>query len=182
MNYITKHPVFFTEEIRKHIGIDDSHRAIMNTELARIEKNGIIKRLSRGVYAVPQQTCFGTVLPSESVIAEKIYIENNNGYIAGPSFLNRIGLSTLIPQKTYIKSNRYKYKSNLKFYEILAAKTHINDTNIKYLQLLDGIEDMKKYAVDYDKPYKLLYQYIINNGLDTTKLLVLAHKYYKKDV
>lgn len=179
--FIKEHPVFYTEDIQDSIGILREQRAIFNTELSRFEKKGHIKRLSRGIYVVPIQSCFGTILPNESTIAKKIYLENNNGFITGPTFLNHIGLSTFLPQKNYIKTNRYNYKSNLSFYVIEAPRIKIYAENLKYIQLLDGIEDTEKYAIDCKQPDRLLYQYIVNNKLDTTKLSILAYKYYKKD-
>ena len=182
LDYTKEHPIFFIKELQDYIGVDASNKGIMNTELTCIEKKGIIKRLSKGLYVVPKSTIFGTVLPNEAVIADKVYIEGNNGYLSGPSFLNSIGLSTLVPRNTYIKSNRYNYKIELDFFIISAPKIHLDCNNIRYIQFLDGIEDMQRYAVDHNKPYKILYQYIKSNNLDSTKLLILAHTHYKKNV
>lgn len=180
--YIKKHTIFSSRELQDKIGLSDKQKAVLNTELTRFEKKGVIIRIAHGIYAVPIVSCFGVTPPNENAIANKIYLEKESGYASGPTFLNQIGISTWMPQKTFIKSNAYKKEIGLKSFVVEAPKTIINKNNYRYLQLLDAIEDLQKFAVDNENPLKLLYEYILANELDTTKLLIIANKFYKPAV
>lgn len=140
--------------------------------------------MARGLYIVPTQSCFGESLPSEYVIAEKLYIENDKGYASGPTFLNQIGICTWMPKMTYIKSNDFQYNRVVKLKGFVVDNPHtvINKDNKKYLQILDSIEDMQRYAYDHERPLEIIFHYIMQHQLDTTILLMLGRKYYNKYV
>ncbi len=178
VEYAKNNTVFFISEIQEYLKISMAQRAVFNTELCRIEKKGQLKRLAHGLYAVPKQSLFGVVLPNEHVIAKHVYIDNGNGYITGPSFLNQIGLSTWIPQKTYLKSNNAKRNIGLKTFSVSNPCTHISEDNKQYLQLLDGLADLQKYATDNPRINEIVCEYIEKSDLDTTKLLLMAHKFF----
>ena len=178
--YISYHNIFYIKEIQNSLGVTSKQRAILNTELARCEKKGLIKRIEHGLYAVPILTCFGEKIPNESLILSKVYIDDYNGYTTGPTFLNQIGVSTWLSNTYYIKSNNYRKHSSIDNYIVSAPRVRITQDNINYLQLLDCLEDIIKYAVDIENPYEIVYKYIQNSKLDMTKLLLLAYKYYKK--
>ena len=180
--YIKNHTVFFVKDFQKYIDITDDKKSMVNTELARFESKGIIKRLTKGFYAVPIKTCFGMSLPNKKLIAEKLYIEGYNGYTSGATFLNQIGLSTWMPKKVQIKSNRKERQYKLEGYDIDRPRTEITKDNILYFQLLDGIDDMDKYAIDNKEPDKIIYLYIKEQKLDLVKMLLIGKKYYKKPV
>lgn len=176
--YLETNTCFTTNEIQKSLRVSDETKKIFNTELARMEKTGCVKRVYRGFYIVPQKSCFGIDMPSESEIVKRLYMANSSGYVSGPTFLNRIGLSSWIPNKAYIKSNYYKCNMQLSTFVINKPKTMITNDNKRYLQLLDGIEDLNKFAVDYENPPALIYGYLVSNDIDPTKLLLMAHRYY----
>lgn len=74
-------------------------------ELSRLFQKGIIKRLTKGKYYIPEVTRFGTVGPSEWQILDKV-IKENGGYFAGNMALNRIGVTTQIPAVITIRGAR----------------------------------------------------------------------------
>ncbi len=178
--FITKHPIFSINEIRQYIKVPVEKRAVFNTELSRIERRGTIKRLSHGIYVVPTTSYFGLILPNEYIIAKYVYIDGYNGYTTGPTFLNEIGISTWLPRKTHIKTNRLQNNVPLKTFEIEKSRVHITEQNIKYLQFLDGLNDLEKYAVDVQKPRKKIWNYAVKSKLDIPTLLLLCHRCYNK--
>ena len=182
LEYAKKNPVFLITEIQDCLKISAAKRAVFNSEINRIEKTGQIKRLAHGIYAVPIQSCFGSTLPNEHTVVNHVYIDNGKGYVTGPSFLNQIGVSTWVPQKTYVKVNNIIKSLTLDSLVITRSRIHISMENQKYLQLLDGILDAQQYAIDNTNPNKIFYDYIIRNRLDTTKLLLMANKLYKRPV
>ncbi len=178
--YISIHPVFDSKEIQTGLKISRNERAVFNTELARMEQNGEIVRIARGLYATIYQTCFGATRPQDAVIAEKIYIANDNGYITGPSFLEQLGASTWLPRETHITSNKYRAKIQLKNFVIKRPVIPITAKNKPYLQVLDCIEALHDYATDSKDTTGLLLNHIKQKDLDATVLLLMCHKYYKK--
>ncbi len=180
--YMATHPVFFIDEIQNFLTIPNTKKPTFNTELSRIEKKGGVKRLAHGIYVVPQQSCFGTSFPNEHIIARHVYIEKGDGYLTGPSFLNQIGVSTWLPQKTYLKVNNAKKDIGLKSFHIDASRVRISEDNKRYLQLLDGIADLQKYATDSKNINGMFYEHIRKTELNTTKLLLIGHKHYSRPV
>ncbi|MBR1373769.1 hypothetical protein IJ556_04890 [bacterium] len=181
-NYINNNKLFTVTDIQKAVGVCKEKKAVFNTELTRMEKKGYIVRIKRGIYAVPEKTCFGDILPDNNLIANKFYMENDNGYVTGPTFLNQIGLSTWLPTKTYIKSNHNRRKMTAESFVIAAPVVKISSKNKPYLQFLDGLGDMQKYAVDKKDPEKLLCYYIKKMDMDVGLLFTYAHKYYRQNV
>ena len=133
-DFIQSNPIFFIGEIQNNIGLGGTKKAILNTEISRMEKKGIVKRIAHGLYIVPQTSCFGITFPNEKKVAEKVYLENNIGFASGPTFLNQIGLSTWMPRKIFIKSNLYKKNIGLKTFIVEAPRTTINANNKRYIQ------------------------------------------------
>lgn len=168
-----------TETIRKHLNIEPTRHAILNTELARLEKSGRIARIGKGVYAYISEGVFGPSIPSRAEIVRTLYIKNGTGYTFGPTFFNQIGLSTWLPRETYIKTiiratidcPGYKIKS-----APLGCKT---PADVPYFQILDCIKQLDKYAVDIADPYTLIRNYIDKVGIDKVKLVVYCNRYYK---
>jgi hypothetical protein len=74
-------------------------------ELSRLSKKGVIKRLTKGKYFVPQKSRFGNLGPSELEILNRI-LQENGGYFGGPLALNRIGVTTQVPAEILIRGAR----------------------------------------------------------------------------
>jgi len=116
-------------------------------------------------------------------------VNTNNeiiGYETGPSFLNKIGLTTQIPKNKYFATNLYQRNGSRvdKNLNVAIRKPSIKVTadNYKYLQLLDAIENKDNTIIDAIHPEKVIFNYIKKSNLDFMKLIVLARKYYKKEV
>jgi hypothetical protein len=199
-NYIRKlieeYPMnepFFTDEIaddlakRFNISIAQA-KLIVNTNLNRLEGD-IIVRYSKGIYYKPKMTVFGQTKANPMAIASKMYVYDHNemiGYETGPSLLQQLGLTTLIPKYRYIATNRYKHNGSRVIEDlglvIRKPKTTVNHANYKYLQILDAVENKDNIALESDNPYKTFNDYITRNDLDYGKLIGLAGKSYGKEV
>lgn len=173
-----KTKVFTTSIIREAIGVPPDKYASFNTEISRVEKAGKIQRLSKGLYAYITHTVFGASLPPNAEIARFLYIKDGRGYTYGPTFFNQIGLSTWLPQETYIKTLRYP-TINLPHYSIKKAPRGCETCNTVYFQLLDCISDLDKYAIDADEPDKVIRDYINRAKIDRVKLIIYCSRHYK---
>ena len=68
--------------------------------MARLEKEGLIVRLTKGIYCRKVKTAFGYYTPDKETLFCKQLLRNENeviGYETGLSALNRIGLVSQMP-------------------------------------------------------------------------------------
>ena len=135
----------------------------------------------KGIYFKTAVTPFGeTKINTEQLIADK-YILPDNGYDTGLSVLNRLGLTSQIPNERIIATNFAKksMRTDARLgVTIKPPKTEITAQNKKYLQLLDVLEMMDKAPVDADKPYSIIASYIRKENLKYDILLAYADLYY----
>jgi len=72
--------------------------SVVTRTLSRLEKEGVLVRLSQGVYLYPEVTRFGIVRPTLDEIASAIAHKDNALIIAaGSTALNKLGLSDQVP-------------------------------------------------------------------------------------
>jgi hypothetical protein len=79
----------------KNIGSPDAIRK----SFSRLEKNGILKRLARGIYLIPKKDpVLGILYPSTEEIAQRIARRDRIRIMPTAMYaLNRLGLSTQVP-------------------------------------------------------------------------------------
>lgn len=183
----------FTDEITgllvKEFNIDYNHaRKIVNTNLNRV-KGTLILNFRKGIYYKPKTTVFGKTPLNPMHVVTKMYLKNNNevfGYETGASLLQQIGLTTQIPKYRYIATNKYNQKGNrvIEDMKVVVRKPHaiVNNTNFKYLQLIDALENRDEVIIDANKPHEVLNDYINKNNLDYGKLIAIARKNYNREV
>jgi hypothetical protein len=87
--------------------LDLGSRAIVDQALLRLTRQGIIRRLDRGVYDFPKQhAILGTLSPDSKGLARAIASKAANKVIAsGASAANTLGLSTQVPAKPTFVTN-----------------------------------------------------------------------------
>ena len=156
--------------------------------LKRIINNNCIPELrfySKGIYYKTRTNVFGDLrIDKQKIIADK-YLNNNNGYETGLSFMHRLSLTTQLPAyKTYASNNAdncLRFNTKYEIY-VCPAKTLITSDNIRYLQILDAVEMLPKTPIDADEPYLIISKYIYDNNLDYELLLYIAQCFYSKNV
>ena len=115
------------------------------TLLSMYVKAGDLRRYSQGVYYFPKQTIIGEAIPNFEDVITKKYIDfgiNKIGYITGGALLNRVGVSTQVPNVIEICTNVEKTRKRIvemrNHKVILRAPTvEISEDNVDYLQFLD---------------------------------------------
>ena len=87
--------------------IDLGSRAIVDQALSRLTKQGVIRRLGRGVYDFPKQhAILGDLSPDPNGIARVTASKAANKVVAsGASAANTLGLSTQVPAKPTFVTN-----------------------------------------------------------------------------
>lgn len=76
------------------------HSEFVGGTLAELTQEGMLVKLAQGVYAKPQRSRFGLVLPSVDKIVQAIAARDNAEVLpSGMTALNVLGLSTQVPMK-----------------------------------------------------------------------------------
>lgn len=171
-NYKEDEPIFLTD--LKIGGISQNN---IRQQLKRLTDTGKVKRFDKGIYFIPKKTIFksGSQLSPEKVIEIKYLKDKNDhcGYITGLLFINQMGLTTQVPMKYEIVSNKatndYREISlGNSIIIVRKPKVPVTECNYRILQFLDLLKDIDKYSEVTGKPLqKRLCQY-----MDDTKLTV----------
>ncbi len=110
--------------------------------LSRLTYDGVIKRLSKGIYYKPKKTVFGDLKPSEDKLLKRFLA---NGYITGIMAYNQMGFTSQIPSEIKIATD--KRKSPISFgglkIRFVISKEKINNKTRELLPILDAIKDIK---------------------------------------
>lgn len=85
---------------------DLNNDALVTRVLSRLEKDGLLVRLSQGVYLYPSRNRFGICKPTIDVIAKAIAEKDRADIIpSGLTALNLLGLSTQVPMNAVYLTN-----------------------------------------------------------------------------
>lgn len=137
----------------KTFGYDDLHIAKEDYTTAakvleRLQKEGLIKKVSKGVFYKPKQTVFGELKPDYSELLRPYLFENNKrvAYETGTSLYNRLGLTTQMAFRIKIASRGKRININRENLKADAVKSYaeITDNNYETLGLLDAFKDIKR--------------------------------------
>ncbi len=157
-------------------------KAITNNQMKRIADAGQIERVQKGLYYKPKQTVFGKVRLNYDQLAIKLLTKQDQdviGYISGAAFLNKIGLTTLLPKQIDVVTNQYRRVLPEGCHiTVKRPATTITTENYSYLQLLDAIEAMQTSHVDAENPYELIRAAAQKNKLQPLNLIFHARQHY----
>ena len=126
---------------------------LVTRALSRLEKEGVLIRLSQGLYLYPLRNKFGVLRPSIEDIAYAIAEKDKARIIpSGLTALNKLGLST---QVTSAPRN-FAYKTDL-FPLIVAAMKELGKDNVTDEQ----VAIIKQAIEKYGSPDEIKYDYSI---------------------
>ncbi len=116
--------------------------------LERLQKEGVIKKLSKGVFYKPEQTVFGELQPDYSEQLRPYLFENGKriAYETGYSLYNRMGLTTQMAFRIKIASRSKRISINRGSLKADAVKSYaeVTEANYELLGFLDAIKDIKR--------------------------------------
>lgn len=116
--------------------------------LERLQKEGLIKKVSKGVFYKPEQTVFGELKPDYSELLRPYLFENGKrvAYETGTSLYNRLGLTTQLAFRIKIASRGKRIHINRGALKADAAKSYaeVTEGNYEILGLLDAFKDIKR--------------------------------------
>lgn len=116
--------------------------------LERLQKEGLIKKVSKGIFYKPQQTVFGDLKPDYAELLRPYLFENGKrvAYETGFSLYNRLSLTTQMAFRIKIASRDRRISINKGALKIDTVKSYVDvtDGNYKLLELLDALKDIKR--------------------------------------
>lgn len=116
--------------------------------MERLQIEGVIKKVSKGVFYKPEQTIFGELKPDYSEQLRPFLFENSKrvAYETGFSLYNRMGLTTQMAFRIKIASRSKRISINREALKADAVKSYaeVTDTNYELLGFLDAIKDIKR--------------------------------------
>lgn len=132
----------------KQLDLQSEEYSAGTKAIERLIKDGVIKRLSTGIFYIPKKSIFGELKPSDEELIKPYLFNKNNkriAYITGTSFYNSIGLTTQIPRIIKIASRDKKVYISTKNVRATPVKSYVDVTNSNFnlLQILDALKDFK---------------------------------------
>lgn len=115
--------------------------------LERLQKQGIIKKMSKGIFYKPIKTEFGDLQPNVNEQLKPYLFKNGKriAYITGESLYNQMNLTTQMAFRIKIASNR---RINIDKGAIKAKSVksyaEVTEENYQLLGFLDALKDIKK--------------------------------------
>jgi hypothetical protein len=171
------------QKFADQFGVELKHaKKTVNVYLKRLADKGILVRVKKGIYGRVFENIFGNATkPNLTEIAYQMFMFEGAiavGYETGPTLLNTLGLSTMLPKDYHIATNHHRYRIDGKA-NIIVTKPFetVTAENIRYLQFIEAVKAMYKYGADAEDPDALLKHIIRRNKLDSFVLLRYAYMY-----
>ncbi len=115
--------------------------------MERLQKKGIIKKISKGVFYKPKMSVFGELKPNEQEILKPYLFQDGKrmAYITGTYLYNQLGLTTQLTNRIKIASRSKRIYVNTGALKATPVKSYadVTDENFQLLGFLDAIKDLK---------------------------------------
>jgi hypothetical protein len=145
--YQPNEPIFLS-----NLSIEGMSYNNLRQQIKKLIDGGLLVRYDTGIYFIPETTIFksGSQLSFNRVVKEKYLLDESReqcGYISGVYFANAVGLTTQVPMKYDIVTN----KATKDYREVKLAqstiivrkpKIEVTSANHLTLQFLDLIKDI----------------------------------------
>lgn len=151
--------------------------------MERLQKKGLVKKLSKGRFYKPKMTVFGEKQPGEQDILKSYLYQKGQrtAYITGISLYNQLGLTSQIPSVIQIASRSRRNLSGIGAIRVSPVKSYVEVTeqNYQILGFLDAMKDLKRIPdVDVSNAVALFKNRIKELEQDQqSQIIVLALSY-----
>lgn len=180
----------FTNDIYDYVTkfFPNVKKQVLNEYISRyLRSHSNFVRFQKGIYYKTKITPFGKAGISYPDLIRRIYLMDNDkviGYETGPSYMNKIGLTTQMPAYTYLATERVRHElagldSKL---ILLKPKIAITKDNCRYLQFLDIIENSRVVSIETNYYVKIMRDYIVRHSLNFEQLLYYARFYNNNQI
>lgn len=130
------------------LGLDKKDFFSAAKSLERLQKKGMIKKISKGLFYIPRKTVFGELGPDSNGILERHLFDKGKrvAYETGFSLYNRLGLTTQMAFKIKVATKGNPIKIDIGTLKVSSVKSYVDvtDQNYQLLGYLDALKDVKK--------------------------------------
>ena len=115
--------------------------------MERMQKKGILKKISKGIFYKPKISVFGELKPGEQEILKPYLFQDGKriAYITGTYLYNQLGLTTQLTNRIKIASRSKRIYVNTGAIKASPVKSYadVTDNNYQLLGFLDAMKDLK---------------------------------------
>ena len=155
-------------------------------ELSNLFKKGILRRVSKGMYYKPSFSRLGEVPLSDNEIIHKCLeiSKKNIAYLSGTNVYRSMGFTTQLSKEYVIMNDTKQGFNEIQNIYISFVKSpvleKINETDIKILQIIDAISDIKNIpACTPSNACTILVSLLKNLTVQEKERLSILVQYYK---
>ena len=139
-HYEEVEPIFFSDLLH-----DDITGSTLNQQLKELCEKGLLQQYDEEVYFIPKKSKLNLAVgPNADMVARYRFIskgDNVDGFYAGNTFANQIGISTQVPYVIEIVSNNALYDGKVMIgnrrFVVRKPVVPITKENVYVLQMLD---------------------------------------------
>lgn len=187
-DYIKEHyketePIFLSDLLSVNTAELD-----LNQQLKELCANDLLQQYDDKVYFIPKKTTLNsTVGPNADMVARYRFISKGNnvdGFYAGNTFANQIGISTQVPQVIEIVSNNVLDDGEVQIgnrrFVVRKPIVPITKENVYVLQMLELLKNLDAYLdCPYEEVRKKFVEYISIHGITKSDVELYMKEYPK---
>jgi predicted transcriptional regulator of viral defense system len=130
------------------LGIEPANFVTGAKALERLQKKGVIKKVSKGVFYIPRRTVFGELGPDSNGILKRYLFEDGRrvAYETSYSLYNSLGLTTQMAFRIKVATTKNRFKINQGSLQVSSVKSYVEVTDDNYVLLgyLDALKDIRR--------------------------------------
>lgn len=172
--------IFFASELYNELIYELTSENAYYKMLERMCNSNELIKLGKGTYAIPRQTKYGIVEPSDEEIIEK-FLRKQSGAVIGYALYNQFNLSTQVPKNIMIYTNDLIYDSlNIKNIKLKRVNLKFDEETILIIQALDILQNFN-YIEDLNLSSFKDFTILLKNNYNDKKFNNVVEKIkYKK--
>ena len=185
-NYIKTHykqaePIFLSDLLRTNITELD-----LNQQLKELCKKGLLLQYDEEVYFIPKKTTLNSIVgPNADMVARYRFIskwDNIDGFYAGNTFANQLGISVQVPYVIEIVSNNVSDDGEVlignRRFEVKKPVVPITKENVYVLQMLELLKNLDAYLDStYVEAQRKFAEYISINRITKNDVELYINEY-----
>lgn len=180
-HYIEAESIFLSDLLRTNITEPD-----LNQQLKELCERGLLQEYDAEVYFIPKKTMLNsTIGPNADMVARYRFIskgDNVDGFYAGNTFANQIGISTQVPYVIEIVSNNVSDDGEVlignRRFVVRKPVVPITKENVRVLQMLELLVNLDAYLdYTYKEAREKFAEYISVHGITKSDVDLYITKY-----
>ena len=180
-HYKQAEPIFLSDLLRTNITELD-----LNQQLKELCEKGSLQQYDEEVYFIPKKTTLNSIIgPNADMVARYRFISNGDnvdGFYAGNTFANQLGISVQVPYVIEIVSNNISDDGEVlignRRYIVRKPVAPITKENVHVLQMLELLAKLDTYLdCSYEEAKEKFAEYISVCGITKSDVELFIKEY-----